>query len=202
LKILLPEGGDVFYIQGPPSTSSAKRRFAGAQLELVGTRIKMEVLDADWSIEGGAEAARGWLRILRDRDLSRCVVSAQNDSMVIGARSTLATGLGVSRKHFAALRFTGCDGAPAYGQRLVLEKQLTATVDIPPTAGRAVEIIAAVLNGARPPTSDERMEVASFPEFPTLLKGRRERGKGIDDEGAIRSIAERDILPPGRDPER
>jgi ABC-type sugar transport system substrate-binding protein len=169
-KSLLPEGGEVFYIQGPRSTSSASLRLAGAERELAATRISLHTCHANWSMEGGAEAARNWLSDLRGRELSRCIVSAQNDSMADGARGALAEGLAVGKKRFEDLRFTGCDGSPKYGQRLVTERRLAATVDVPPTAGRAVELIASVLDGARPPTSDVIIDVASFPELSVLVR--------------------------------
>jgi ribose transport system substrate-binding protein len=168
-KVLLPRGGNLFYIQGPPTTSSAQLRLAGLHQELVGTRIQMMTYHGDWSIEGAAEVARSWLTTLADTAFSQCVVGAQNDSMAMGARKALYEAPG-GKKRFGGVRFTGVDGSPTYGHRLVLEEQLTATVSVPPTAGRAVEIIASILDGSRPPTSDVLMDVSSFPELDGLIK--------------------------------
>jgi ribose transport system substrate-binding protein len=169
VKILLPKGGNLFYIQGPSSTSSAQLRLAGLHQELVGTRIQLMLYQADWSIEGGDEVARNWLTTLTDTAFAQCVVAAQNDSMAMGARKALHEAPG-GKKRFESVRFTGVDGSPTYGHRLVLEEQLAATVSVPPTAGRAVEVISSVLDGARPPTLDVLTHVTSFPDLDALIK--------------------------------
>ena len=51
------------------------------------------------------------------------------------------------------LLFTGCDGLPGGGQRLVQEKLLAATVVQPTTVGPSVELVARSLRGEQVPAT-------------------------------------------------
>jgi ABC-type sugar transport system substrate-binding protein len=53
LRALLREGGNVLYIQGPPDTSAAQERVAGAQETIAGARIEMKVRNGDWTETSG-----------------------------------------------------------------------------------------------------------------------------------------------------
>ena len=61
----------------------------GAQRELDGTKIHMVAFNSDWSAEGGADVARSWVKIFRNRTLPATVIGAQNDEMAMGARTAL-----------------------------------------------------------------------------------------------------------------
>ena len=173
-KILLPKGGEVFYIQGPLTTSSAQLRLAGVQQELAGTEINLVPFSADWSAEAAAQGTRNWIAILRGRKLPECVVGAQNDTMASGARMALQEEASSQRRpEIATIRVTGCDGSVKFGQQLVMEGRLTATVTIPSVAGRAVEEVASVFDGGRPPMSDLLLEVDSYPSLDDLIRTTR-----------------------------
>jgi ABC-type sugar transport system substrate-binding protein len=170
LQILLPDGGDVFYVQGPPGTSTGRLRLEATQAELAHTAVRLIVESADWTIEGAAELAARRLGGGGGRSVgSVSVVCAQNDGMAIGARSVLldsknARGADMPR----TVRAIGCDGSPSYGRRLVDEKSLIATVVIPPTTGRAIEEIALWFErGGAAPTAIT-MAVRSFPSLLAL----------------------------------
>jgi ABC-type sugar transport system substrate-binding protein len=169
-RALLPDGGELVYIRGPLGTSSAIRRFEGVQEALQDAPIKLYALSSDWTLEGGAQAMNDWLRVFRWKDFPKFVVGAQNDTMIMGARSALAAA--VSTRSDASLRqvaFTGCDGTPRYGQRLVLEGTLRATVIMPPTSGRAVDELAAMLVEGRPrPGAEIVLNPGSFPDLRAL----------------------------------
>src|SRR5260370_11365005 len=138
-KALLHRGGEVVYIRGPLGTSSAVRRFEAVQQELKGSPITLFTLTSDWTVDGGAKAMEEWLGIFKKRDLPRFIVGAQNDAMAMGARSVL-------EKHTSpSVHFCGCDGSPGYGQRLVNEGKLTATVIMPLGSGTAVSAPASML---------------------------------------------------------
>jgi ribose transport system substrate-binding protein len=174
LRVLLPAGGHVAYIQGPLATTSAKQRAASLRSGLVGTDIELSSFSADWSVEGGRQAAKSWLALVGSTKVESCVVAAQNDSMAYGARVALVEAAvqqgGVALTKVPIL---GCDGAPAYGHRLVLEKTLSATVIIPSPASRAIDELVAVLAGWRPPASDICLSVSSFPELAVLASSIR-----------------------------
>jgi ribose transport system substrate-binding protein len=93
------------------------------------------------------------------------LVAAQNDSMAAGARKTIAE----LRKDWAQVPFTGCDGLPNSGRRMVTAGQLTATIVKPTTTGPAIELVARKLNGERVP-SDLVLHAQSHPTLERLQK--------------------------------
>jgi ABC-type sugar transport system substrate-binding protein len=174
LRVLLPTGGSVAYIQGPLATTSAKQRAASMRSGLVGTDIQLTSFSADWSVEGGRLAAKSWLELAGSTKVDGCVVAAQNDSMAYGARvALLEAAVQPASFGLSKIPILGCDGAPAYGHRLVLEKALSATVIIPSPASRAIDELVAVLAGWRPPASDICLSVSPFPELAVLASSIR-----------------------------
>jgi len=173
-RALLPEGGELLYIQGPLGTSSAHGRFAGMQNAIAGAPIQVVTFNCDWSIDGGEAATREWLRIFGGRPLPVCVVGAQNDVMAMGARKALLHATTERQRPLASrVPVTGCDGSPSYGQRLVIAEELAATVVIPPVAGRAVDEIASMLEKRRgPPPAELVVKVSSYPELSAVIRPR------------------------------
>lgn len=147
LRVLLPKGGAVLYLQGPADTSAARGRLQGAQEALKGTAIELRVLNGDWTEESGEKAVATWLRLKTSEGFRPGVVCSQNDAMAMGARRAIRA----HRREWSQLAVTGCDGLPEGGQKLVRTGELTATVVTPTTAGPAVSLVARVLEGERPP---------------------------------------------------
>jgi ABC-type sugar transport system substrate-binding protein len=166
-RALLPNGGQAVCIQGPAAVPSARLRLAGLQEELKGGSISLSAYVGDWSFAGGAREATRWIEALPGGKLRDCVVIGQNDEMAMGAR-TMVRGAAVRRPELANLRFIGCDGTRTFGQRLVAEKQLDATVIIPSTSSLAMEQIAAVLDGGPAPAHDFAPAVTSLLDLAQL----------------------------------
>jgi ABC-type sugar transport system substrate-binding protein len=172
LRILLPEGGDVLYVAGPPATSSARLRRAGTEDAIAGTSIRLIVESSDWTVEGGAQVGARWQNGT-PRDLRTpvrapgCIICAQNDGMATGARSGWLERGSAGAFPLSAWAI-GCDGTPSYGRRLVDEGQLVATVIIPPTTGRAVEEIALSLDRSAAPPAAVTISVESCPPIAAL----------------------------------
>jgi diguanylate cyclase (GGDEF)-like protein len=169
LKALLPDGGELVYIQGPLGTSSAARRFAGVQEVLQDSATEVFTLHSDWTVEGGTRALLDWARVFQRSELPKFIVGAQNDLMAMGARSAVAE-LAKERPNFSSevVSFCGCDGSPAYGQRLVTEGKLASTVVVPVGAGRAIAEIASMMLGGPRPRATIWLKPLPFPE-PHLL---------------------------------
>lgn len=147
IKELLPSGGNILYVQGPVDTSAARQRLKGMQEAIAGTKISPQLLTGDWSEKGGEDALLWWFRFATSRDLKIDLVAAQNDAMAVGARKAISE----KRPEWLKVPFTGCDGLPEGGQRLVRAKTLAATVIVRSNAGPAVELIAGHLRGTLPP---------------------------------------------------
>jgi ABC-type sugar transport system substrate-binding protein len=171
-RALLPRGGELLYIRGPLGTSSATMRFEGLQEVLKDSSIQVFTLNSDWTFEGGAREMKQWTRIFDKGELPRCVVGAQNDAMAMGARSVLEQ-VAQSHRSFitASIPFCGCDGSPAYGQRLVTDGKLAATVIMPVGASRAVAEIDSMLSGGPRPPAAIVLKPLAFPEPHFLRPG-------------------------------
>jgi ABC-type sugar transport system substrate-binding protein len=170
LRALLPRGGAVLYVQGPPDTSAAQERLKGAQEVIVGA-IELKVLTGQWTEESGEKAVRAFLRLKTTETFVPRVVACQNDAMAVGARRAV---LGLSdpqrKAEWAAAVYTGCDGLPDGGQRLVREGVLAATVITPSNAGPAVDLVAAALRAGRPAAGAVTLKPVSFPEVGSLSR--------------------------------
>ena len=169
-KLILPKGGELFYLRGPMTASSAQRRLLGVEQELADTSINIVTFSADWSGEAAEKATRDWLRILRHPEPS-CLIGAQNDDMAMGARRGLMNeAVSQNRPELRHIRVTGCDGSPTFGQRWVAEGALLATVVVPSVAGTAIEEIASSLDGGCRPPVEVTVRSSSYPELDVLTR--------------------------------
>lgn len=170
-KLILPKGGELLYLRGPLTTSSAQRRLLGVERELADSSIKMVTFSADWSGEAAERATRDWIRILRKPDMPNCMIGAQNDDMAMGARRALMNeAVSQNRAEVRHIRVTGCDGSPTYGQRWVAEGALVATVLVPSVAGTAIEEVASALRGACRPPLEVTVRASSYPPLNELAR--------------------------------
>jgi ribose transport system substrate-binding protein len=167
-RALLPKGGTVLYLQGPLDSAAAQARFEGMQREIQGSGIEVgHVLNGDWTEPSAETTVAGWLRLKTTESVHIDLVGAQNDSMAAGARKAIAS----FRKEWTLLPFTGCDGLPDGGQRMVNTQQLAATIVKPTTAGPAVDLIARTLKGHTAP-SHLVLPPRSFPPIAELAPKR------------------------------
>ncbi len=158
-RALLPRGGLVLYVQGPPDTSVAQQRLRAAREWTRDTGIRLEVVSGDWTETGGERAAASWLARRAANELPVDLVGCQNDAMAIGARRAVAA----LRPDWAGVRYTGCDGLPEGGRELVDQGLLAATVVTPSNTGPALERLAAWLGGGPLPPRDILLEPHSYP---------------------------------------
>jgi ribose transport system substrate-binding protein len=173
LAALLPAGGIVLYIQGPPDSSAAKQRYTGF-LETKSENVQLRVLKAHWTEASARKTVGSFLRLSTSRDAHIAAVCAQDDSMAMGARKAFEE-CSELRKNWQKMAFLGCDGLPNTGQEWVRGKLLTATILIPPNAGQAIEMmVKSIASGTRPP--ERTFTVAkSFPSLEVLAQSTRAR---------------------------
>lgn len=138
---LLPEGGTVLLILGARNTPSAVSREEGLR-EVVGNRLEICAIEGKWQAERAEEALGDWLRFGAKRAREVDLIVSQNDSMAVGARRALQrheSEAGVSG--LAAIPIVGCDGLAGEGMDMVVKGELAATVVMPASSPRAVEIL-------------------------------------------------------------
>lgn len=160
LRALLPAGGQVLYIEGPPDTSVAQERLAGTRDAIRQSSISLHVYAGEWTETSGYRAAAGWLRPRLARSVRPGAVAAQNDLMAVGARRAFLE----LRPGWSDVPFLGCDGLPKSGKRLVDRGELAATVVTPSNAGPAVELVARWLQEGVLPGPELLLSASSHPD--------------------------------------
>jgi inositol transport system substrate-binding protein len=164
VSALRPQGGGVLVVQGPVDSSSAMRRQEGLVSGLRDSGLEIRsALRGDWTARGAESAVMSWLRLKSTEGMRIDAVVSQNDSMASGARAAIRAG----RSDWSMLPFTGCDGLPEGGRRMVASGELTATVIKPTTTGPAVELVARTLRGQAAP-SEVVLHAVSHPPVETL----------------------------------
>ena len=147
-RALLPNGGDVLYIEGPGVNTIVKARRAGLERGLQGSSMTIaKTLAADWTEEGAKAATLSWLQQASAIRIHPALVCSQNDAMAVGVQKAART----RHMDWAGVPALGCDGVPSVGQLYVKEGTLAATVIKPVTAGPAVEWIVRTLRGEESP---------------------------------------------------
>jgi inositol transport system substrate-binding protein len=168
VRALLPQGGGLLVVQGPGDSTTAARRHEGLVSGLRNSGIEIRTaLQGDWSARSAESAVTSWLRLKSTEGLRIDAVVSQNDAMASGARAAIRA----SRSDWSALPFTGCDGLPEGGRRMVASGELSATLIKPTTTGPAVELVARMLRGQAPP-SEVVLHAESHPPLETLVRRR------------------------------
>jgi ABC-type sugar transport system substrate-binding protein len=162
---LLRGGGSVLYIQGPSENSAAKDRTTGMQ-ETKPASVQVTMLKAQWTQESAQRSVRSWLKLTTSQRAAIDLISAQDDSMAMGARDAFKELTNEDeRERWLKLPFTGCDGLPKTGQAWVRSGMLTATVFVPPNAGQAIELLVDAIQNKK--MAPERVVTAAV-SIPTL----------------------------------
>jgi len=177
IQALLPSGGTVLYIEGPPNSPAAGERLAGTQEDLAGSAIRMVVIDARWSEESAEKAVRSWLRLRTSDSVRIDLVAGQDDSIARGARKAFESSPELASR-CADIPFLGIDGVPSVGQKMVQTGQLTATIVMPSNTGPALEAVARWLRSGGTPPRAVRVPVASFPDETELKRRAGRPGSG------------------------
>jgi ribose transport system substrate-binding protein len=161
-RALLPRGGSVVYIEGPPLAPAVVNRRDGLMEGLRGSRVEVvKTLAGDWNEESGERVTTLWLRV--GRAARPGLIASQNDIMAVGARKAIQAW----KPEWLDVPIAGCDGLPEGGQRMVREKLLAATVIQPLAAVPAVELVARFLGGEQVPPSTI-LSPSTFPPIEEL----------------------------------
>ena len=139
VKALLPSGGRMLYVSGPLRSSAAQQRLEGLKSQL-GPEIRVEETSGgQWIEADGIIAFNDWYRVAKSRDPIVDVIAAGNDELAIGARMACeALPQAEHRQALLKAKFLGVDACPTYGQRLVAEGKLSASVLTPANTGLAL----------------------------------------------------------------
>jgi ABC-type sugar transport system substrate-binding protein len=139
VNALLREGGRLLYVSGPLRSSAAQERLDGLKRHLrPGIEVE-ETAAGQWIQGDGRTAVENWYRIAKSRNPVVHVIAAGDDELAMGAREAVE-GLANAQHREALLKakFLGVDACPTFGQRLVAQGVLTASVLTPANTGLAL----------------------------------------------------------------
>lgn len=135
----LPAGGRALCVAGPLRSSAAQQRLDGLRSRLRADVELQEISAGQWTEPDGIVAFNDWYRVAKARDPVVQVVAAGNDELALGARRACeALVHPAHREALLKARFLGVDACPTFGQRLVGEGLLAASVLTPANTGLAL----------------------------------------------------------------
>jgi ribose transport system substrate-binding protein len=165
---LLPEGGLGLYITGPATNAAFKMRSDGMESTRP-ANIQLRTLSGKLTEQSGYEVIQQWLSLSTSRTSPLRLVAAQNDNMAMGARKAFLENMtSETRERWSNLIYTGCDGCPGSGERWVREGSLHASVVLPPSAGRALEMLVNALKSSQQPPERTALSPRPLPELDRL----------------------------------
>jgi ribose transport system substrate-binding protein len=163
---LLPNGGSILYIEGPPNSVAAKQRTAGMN-RTKPANIQVKSMKANWTGESSHRAVSSWLRLRTSLESRIDLVGAQDDSMAMGARKAFSEIPEAERARWLKIPITGCDGMPKTGQAWVKSGMLAATIFIRPNTDLAIEMLVEAFKGT--PLPEQKItEPESVPSLADL----------------------------------
>lgn len=165
-RALLPKGGALFYVQGPPEAASAQARFRAMTEGIKDAGIDVKVVTAEWTSASAERAVSSWLQRRVPVQYTPGVVGCQNDEMAEGARLAFRA----VRPDSAKIPFTGCDGLPNGGLLKVEAGELAATIIVDSCAGIAVEALARSLRSGSAQPATVLVPPRPFPSIAELAK--------------------------------
>lgn len=168
LARLLPEGGEVLYVQGPSTSSAARQRTQGA-METKPKNVQFRLMTGQWTETSAYQAALSFLRLRTSHDARIDMVAAHNDAMAIGVRKALAE----TMKERSWMPFIGVDGLASTGQRWVQEGLLSATIVVPTTTDIAMEMLKHAFLTKSQPREITFTAPKSHPDLDKLVPSKR-----------------------------
>jgi ABC-type sugar transport system substrate-binding protein len=168
IAALLPNGGAVLYIQGPSVNAVSAERYEGLR-QTVPAKAQLVKLKGKWTEESAYHSVSSWMKLMGAQKVRIDLITAQNDVMAMGAKKAVKDlANGMDRDVLARIRVTGCDGVPSTGQAWVRGGQMAATVHIPASTGKAVELMTRALQTKISPAEHTCMLAEPFPPIESL----------------------------------
>jgi len=169
VRACLGKQGRVMCVTGNIRNVEAHLRLAGLKQGLDAGFEIIEV-NSDWTSEGARRAVESWaVGITVKQDMPAAFV-AQNDEMALGLRQALRDIDSKRDWPVGGSPIVGCDGAKDFGQRLVREGRMKATVVMTPGSGPAIEWVARARGGGDLPPAHVVLPVTSYPSISRLKR--------------------------------
>jgi ABC-type sugar transport system substrate-binding protein len=164
VRALLPGGGRLLCVAGPARSSAAQQRLEGLKSQLGPGVERHEISAGQWTESDGIVAFNDWYRVAKAGDPVVQVVAGGNDELALGARRACeALAVPEHRSALLRARFLGVDACPTFGQKLVAEGTLAASVVTPANTGLALSHLARFWAEGKPVPLRSYTEASPWP---------------------------------------
>jgi len=175
-KVLLPNGGSILYIQGPSESMATKDRTTG-MYETKGD-LQVKLIKGNWTESSAYKAISAWLRLSTSRQSHMDVIAAQNDAMAIGARKAFQElPESAGRDRWINVPYLGVDGVTKTGLAWVKRGLLSATVIVPPSTAKAMEILTHAIQTQVNPPEVTTTTALPYPSIDVLSVAHSEKSR-------------------------
>jgi ABC-type sugar transport system substrate-binding protein len=165
--------GNVMYVRGRASNASAEERAAGFHAAVAESRLQIATtLEGNWNADVARSYVEKWLRTMLPARYKVDAIASQSDLMASGILEGLrALAAEMKRPDIAAIPVFGLDGVESVGRRMVDEGALAATVILPPTVGKALDLLAGRYAGRTVFPPKVVLPAAPYPPDSVALRG-------------------------------
>jgi len=161
---VVPQGGAVLVVTGPPRSSAAPERLQGFRSKV---RSDIDVHDAEggqWAEAAGTLAFNGWYGIFQSRHEEIHAIVGQSDDLAVGAReASRAVSNPEHARMFARAKLFGVGCCPGYGKERVDDGTLQASIVLPPATATAIELLKEFWTNGRAIPPRSFAEVVPYP---------------------------------------
>lgn len=177
VSAVVPQGGAVLVVTGPPRSSSAPERLQGFRSEVRSDITVHYTGGGEWSEAAGMTAFDSWYGIFKSRHEEIHAIVGQSDDLAVGARqASRAVPNPTHVSMFAKAKLFGIGGCPGYGKERVDDGTLQASVVLPPATGMAIELLREFWTNGRSVPARSFDEVVPYP--PASADARRRTAAG------------------------
>ena len=164
LAALLPQGGSVFYVEGPSMSSVAVQRREGME-STKPRNIRVTTIQSNWNEESAYQSARARLQLAASRGEDFDLVAAQSHELALGARKAFRSiDNQEQREKWLRLSFIG-SGVPGQAKPLVDGGVLAAAVITSVTMELALKLLVRAIETRVQPAERNAVEALSYPDL-------------------------------------
>jgi ABC-type sugar transport system substrate-binding protein len=161
---LLPQGGNVLYLEGPTMSSVAVQRREGMETARP-PKVQLTTLRSKWSEDNAYQSASSWLRLATSRAEKYNLVAGQTHELALGARKAFQNMENAEQKQkWMDIPFLGI-GIAGQVKPLVHGHILDAAVVTSVTMDTAIKLVVRALESQVQPPERTVVEVSSYPEL-------------------------------------
>lgn len=167
LAALLPQGGSVFYVEGPSASAVAAQRREGME-STKPRNIRVTTISSNWNEENAYQSTAARLKLAASRGEHFDLVAGQSHELTLGARKAFRNVDNLAqREKWLGLPFIG-SGIPVQAKPLVDGGVMAAAVITSVTMELALKTLVRAFETQAQPAERNVVEALSYPDLEKL----------------------------------